>query len=279
MSTLAGLLDRLRTEPSRTGSVILTVYGDAILPRGGEAAMADLLVLMRRLGAAEGVVRTAVSRLARDGWLDRHRMGRNSFYRLPPVREAEFRAAAPRIYQRPDPVWHGGLLLAWPGPERRALEDAGWAVCAPGVLMAPDGTAPPREGMLHLHATGSLSAMQTLAGRVWPLQRIDAAYARFVEVFASLVPDVLPPLDALAARVLLLHEHRRIALRDPGLPKPMLPDDWHGAEAWYLCETLYQALAPASEQWLDTVLTRSGPLPHGPDPAFRFSDGGNTPTA
>ena len=70
MSTLAGLLDRLRTEPSRTGSMIVTVYGDAILPRGGEAAMADLLVLMRRLGAAEGVVRTAVSRLARDGWLE-----------------------------------------------------------------------------------------------------------------------------------------------------------------------------------------------------------------
>ena len=61
MSALDGILDRLRTEPSRTGSTVVTVYGDAILPRGGEAAMADLLVLMRRLGAAARIEREAGS--------------------------------------------------------------------------------------------------------------------------------------------------------------------------------------------------------------------------
>ena len=281
MSALEGILDRLRTEPSRTGSVILTVYGDAILPRGGEAAMADLLVLMRRLGATEGVVRTAVSRLTRDGWLHRHRAGRHSFYRLQPAREVEFRAAAPRIYQRPNPAWHGGLLLAWPDPGdgRRMLEEAGWALCAPGVLVAPDGVAQP-DGLC-LRATGTLPAMRALVDRAWPLQRIDAGYAQFTEVFGPLSGEAaaLPPLDALAARMLLIHEHRRIALRDPALPAPMLPEAWHGAAAWRLCMELYTALAPASERWLDGVGNQSGPLPRGPDPVQRFSGGGSTPPA
>lgn len=272
MAALAGLLDRLRAEPSRTGSVILTVYGDAIAPRGGEAAMADLLALGRALGVADGVVRTAVSRLARDGWLERHRQGRHSFYRLHPHRAAEFHAAAPRIYGRPDPAWGGGVWLAWPdpGPARRALEEAGWALAAPGVLVAPDGAVEPGGDVLHVHATGGAGALQALAARAWPLARLDASYARFVDTFGPLAPDGLGPLDAMAARVLLLHEHRRVALRDPRLPGAMLPEGWHGAEAWALCARLYRALAPASEAWLDGVQCRTGPLPRGPDPAGRF---------
>ena len=277
---LDGVLDRLRTEPSRTGSLILTVYGDAIMPRGGEAAMADLLVLMRRLGASEGVVRTAVSRLTRDGWLDRHRAGRNSFYRFSAQHEAEFASASPRIYHRPAPGWNGELLIAWPEPGlvRTQLEAAGWASCAPGVLIAP-GLTPVPDHVLHLRASGNADAVRSLAGRAWLLADIDARYARFLEVLAPLQNEasLLPPLDALAARVLLIHEHRRTALRDPGLPQAMLPPDWHGTAAWELCAQLYRAVATASELFLDRVESRSGPLPRGPDPAARFSGGGSTP--
>ncbi len=277
---LVGVLDRLRTEPSRTGSVILTVFGDAILPRGGEVAMADLLVLMQRLGASEGVVRTAVSRLTQDGWLERHRIGRNSYYSLSPQHEAEFVAASPRIYRQRQPEWGGGLLIAWPEPgaDRKSLENAGWALCTPGVLIAPDFQPLP-DNILHVRATGSPSALRTLADRSWPLGRINVGYARFLDVFGAVEPasDGLAPLDALATRVMLIHEHRRVALRDPGLPTVMLPDNWHGNAAWQLCKRLYQVMAPGSELWLDTAERRSGPLPRGPDPAERFSGGGSKP--
>ena len=145
------------------------------------------------------------------------------------------------------------------------------------LLVAPDGVAQP-EGV-YLRATGTLPAMRALADRAWPLQRIDAGYARFTEVFAPLSGEAkaLQPLDALAARVLLIHEHRRIVLRDPALPAPLLPEAWGGVAAWRLCARLYAAMAPASEQWLDGVISQSGPLPRGPDPARRFSGGGSTP--
>lgn len=275
---LASLLAALRDAPSRTGSVIITVYGDAIAPRGGELALASLLELMSALGANGGVVRTAISRLARDGWLEGRRNGRRSFYRLSHRGELESSEARPRIYGPLDRPWNGQLRLAFAeaGVERTMLEQAGYALLAPGVLAAPDTALTPPPGIPALLCAGTPQAMHTLVARAWPIARVGAEYQDFVDLFANLdrVATKLPPLEALAARVLLIHEYRRVTLRDPRLPSGLLPPDWPGIMARTLCIKLYTALAPTSEQWLDTAENRSGPLPRGPDPTARFSGGG-----
>ena len=79
---LARIIDQLKREPSRTGSIIITVFGDAIVPRGGSVWLGTLLEFFETLDIDSGVVRTAMSRLAADGWLERSKVGRNSFYRL-----------------------------------------------------------------------------------------------------------------------------------------------------------------------------------------------------
>ena len=79
---LARILTQLKREPSRTGSIIITVFGDAIVPRGGSVWLGTLLGFFETLDIDSGVVRTAMSRLAADGWLERSKVGRNSFYRL-----------------------------------------------------------------------------------------------------------------------------------------------------------------------------------------------------
>lgn len=39
---LARIVEQLKREPSRTGSIVITVFGDAIVPRGGwDSAMAS----------------------------------------------------------------------------------------------------------------------------------------------------------------------------------------------------------------------------------------------
>jgi len=38
---------------------------------------------------------------------------------------------------------------------------------------------------------------------------------------------------------LLLHEFRKVHLRDPLLPAPLLPADWAGFAAYELCRELY----------------------------------------
>src|SRR5450432_3904172 len=79
---LARIIDQLKREPSRTGSIVITLFGDAIVPRGGSVWLGTLLEFFRTIDIDDGVVRTAMSRLAADGWLERNKVGRNSFYRL-----------------------------------------------------------------------------------------------------------------------------------------------------------------------------------------------------
>ena len=68
--------------------------------------------------------------------------------------------------------------------------------------------------------------------------------------------------EALPLRLLLVHEWRRIALRDPALPDALLPDGWPGRDAAALAARLYAGLVPAAEAWLDGAgRAEAGPLP------------------
>lgn len=267
---LAHLILSRWTEPSRTGSLIVTVFGDAIAPRGGELALSALIDLLAGVAIGPGVVRTAVSRLAADGWLEGAKEGRVSFYRLTEKSRAEFADAEERIYGPLDHPWDGKLRLAFPpqGADRSGLEGAGFAVLAPGVLAGAGGR--PEEP--HLLATGSPEALRTVAARAWPLDKLGDLYQAFIDRFTALEPPAarLPPNEAMPARAILIHDWRRIVLRDPRLPPALLPEHWPGHAARVLCKSLYAALAPASERWLDAVRNKSGPLPRGPDPKRRF---------
>ncbi len=48
----------------------------------GSVWLGTLLEFFAAIDIDSGVVRTAMSRLAADGWLEREKVGRNSFYRL-----------------------------------------------------------------------------------------------------------------------------------------------------------------------------------------------------
>ncbi|MGI4952216.1 MAG: PaaX family transcriptional regulator [Janthinobacterium lividum] len=257
------------TAPPRTGSVISTIYGDAILPRGGSLAAADLLVLMRRLGASEGVVRTALHRLAQDGVLVARRSGRTSAYSLSERSRAKFDRAGALIYGPLDRAGDHPLHLAFPAtPEdRAALEAAGFAALAPGAML---GTAPAPGPIPWLRADGPLAHRRSLAARAWPVDGLAEDYRQFVELFSALT-GAGTPLDTMAARTMLLHSYRRLALRTPRLPAGLLVDDWPGHSARRLCIELYARWAPGSEAWLDQTQNGSGPLPRGPDPLQRFS--------
>jgi phenylacetic acid degradation operon negative regulatory protein len=280
VSAAQPVIQRLLTElrPPPAWSLIVTVYGDAVVPRGGALWLGTLLEIMAGFGVAGGGVRTSISRLASDGWLERTRIGRNSYYRLTKKGRTTFDAATERIYFAPPHVWDGRLRIAVVengdarGALRAALEEIGFGALAPGVLIAPSGDEPTPDGAIVLQAAEvSEEAARRLAARAWPLTRIAGGYDRFVATFGALRPAELArlgDLEALALRILLIHEYRRIILRDPLLPSALLPAGWSGREARALCATLYRALVPASERWLDAHgLNESGPLPP-PDQRF-----------
>jgi len=253
-SPLAPILAHLRDEPSRTWSLIITLYGDAIVPRGGSVWLGTLLAFFHGLEIGDGVVRTAMSRLAADGWLERNRVGRNSFYRLRAKGRAPFQEAAQRIYTAQPEPWRGFFELLLPETiDRSQMEAAGCGAIAPGVWITP---RPVVADGLRLRAEGDADTLRALAGRAWPLAKLGDAYGAFVATFAALLDflrdgGALSELDALIARVLLIHEYRRIVLRDPLLPAVVLPPDWPGNAARALCAEVYRALLAPSESWLD----------------------------
>jgi phenylacetic acid degradation operon negative regulatory protein len=282
---LSRIIGRFKREPSRTGSLIITVFGDAILPRGGSVWLGTLLRFLAMLEIDGGVVRTAMSRLAVDGWLARDKVGRKSFYRLAAAGRERFDQAVQHVYNPRSVEWDGrlDLLLIGNGADREAaraaLREAGFGSPIPGVWVAPSGTAVPlvAADAIRLDVTTSSETGRRLIGESWSLDAMAAAYRDFIKTFAPLeswigTTDAPSPDDAMIARVLLIHHYRRVLLRDPLLPDALLPGNWPAREAREFCGRMYRALLPASERWLDLYgESLNGTLPPpGPELDARF---------
>jgi phenylacetic acid degradation operon negative regulatory protein len=288
------LLDRFHERtPIRAGSLIVTVFGDAVVPRGGVLSMAALLEIMRAFRINDSVVRTALSRLVGEGWFERWRLGRNSYYRLAPRGSREFKKATERIYREVPHPWRGSFdLVLLDDTDRQALRaelsENGYGGLGPDLFIAPSGVDP-EVGGKHLRLTASAhdrTTLRRLAERAWPLGEVEARYDRFIASYAAaqgalLAGEAYTDLEALIVRILLIHDFRRAVLKDPLLPIELLPEPWVGRTARNLCANVYLAVAPLAERWLDRhAQNDTGSLPP-PDPGFalRFRSGGAVPKA
>ena len=247
----------------RVWSLVITVFGDAIVPRGGRVALSTLQDVLGRLRVEAGALRTAMSRLAADGWVTREKEGRRSFFRLDEHGRHAFDLATRRIYAAGPPAWDGRWTVAITPPEPPAaasdLPDLGFVRLNGGVYLRPEGEGMPDaaealDGLLVVH--GERADHPDTFRALWPSSEVAAAYRGFLEAFRPLAwalgeGDRLTPLDAFGARTMLIHDWRRIVLRDPSIPLVLLPDDWPGEEARALMHSIRDSLMPASEAWLD----------------------------
>lgn len=250
---LAPLIDQLHGKGRlRVWSLVITVFGDAVEPRGGEVHLARLQALLGRLGIEPGALRTALSRLAADGWVMRERQGRSALYRLSARGRREFGPAAQQIYAPPavEPVkaWalvmgaelpEGGFpwgegpggqaLRLWPADSLPELPASAFVLS--GQLVQPGAVGGgPEEGSFELgeakRLRRDLAALEPIAGR-------------------------LGPLEAIAARTLLVHRFRRIVLRGCEWPDELLPPSSPLKGLRHDVARTYHRLLPTSESWLD----------------------------
>ena len=70
----------LKQQPPRAKSIVMTVFGDAIAPRGGTVWLGSLIALMDALKINDRLVRTSVFRLTEESWLHANRSGRRRQY-------------------------------------------------------------------------------------------------------------------------------------------------------------------------------------------------------
>ncbi|MBB3017347.1 phenylacetic acid degradation operon negative regulatory protein [Microvirga lupini] len=269
------LLDRFHGRtPIRAGSLIVTVFGDAVVPRGGVLSMASLLEIMRAFRISDTLVRTALSRLVSDGWFERWKVGRNSYYRLTPRGQEAFAQATQRIYTGPSEDWQGAfdLLLLENTQDRTALKaelsGVGYGALGADLMIAASPATREPGSVLRLSAApADIETARRLVERAWPLDEIESRYKRFIDTYSGTLAALergakFTDLEALLVRILLIHDYRRAVLRDPLLPAQLLPKPWAGDRARALCGTIYKTLLPASERWIDNhAQNHSGPLP------------------
>src|SRR6476469_2295149 len=75
---------RAGSTPVNARSALFDVYGDHLRARGGHAPVAALVRMLAPLGVAAPAVRTAISRMARQGWLRPERLSNGPGYALTP---------------------------------------------------------------------------------------------------------------------------------------------------------------------------------------------------
>ncbi|MBO1904375.1 phenylacetic acid degradation operon negative regulatory protein PaaX [Microvirga sp. 3-52] len=269
------LLDRFHERtPIRAGSLIVTVFGDAVVPRGGVLSLTTLHEIMRAFRISDTLVRTALSRLVSEGWFERWKVGRNSYYRLTPQGHEAFAEATQRIYTDPPQNWQGSfdLLLLENAQDRSALRAelsaAGYGSLGPDLLLAAAASGGKTGPFLRLAASpADLPTARRLVERAWPLADIESRYRRFIDTYAGILGALergagFTNLDALLVRILLIHDYRRAVLKDPLLPAQLLPRPWAGTAARALCGTIYRTVLPAAEHWIDAHAQNDvGPLP------------------
>ncbi len=285
----------------RAGSLIITVFGDAIAPRGGVVWIGSLIRVLSDFGVSERLVRTSVFRLTRDDWLDVNPAGRRSYYSLTKSGVRRFEQATQRIYGEPRQSWSGDwclVLLAGLDAEqkesvRKELGWLGFGAISTNVLAHP---SPAMSGLKQTLKQMGMErdlvvmqgrtlgknqddAMRILVHKSWNLDEIDRRYEDFITQFRPVFRAVeqgrnCDPRIAFQIRTLMIQEYRRILLRDPLLPAELLPAGWHGTAAYQLCRNLYRLIFAQADDFMTSEFeTAEGPLPP-PAPAFLQRFGG-----
>lgn len=236
-------------------SLLFTLYGDYILPLGQEEVRVGTLVrLAEELGVSSAALRSALSRMGREGWLAARRNGRSPRYRLTDRGHGLIEEGTQRIYGRHRAGWDGRwLLVSYSLPEdrrgqrdrlREGLSFLGFGSLGNGIFVSPHdlrrevrqliGRQEVEQDVTVHHGTLEWPADPAqVVARAWDLGSLEAPYRAFLlrirEELAQ--AEVLDDRESFRRRFLLTHEFRRFPFSDPDLPDALLPPDWVGAGA------------------------------------------------
>jgi phenylacetic acid degradation operon negative regulatory protein len=257
---------------------LFDLYGDHLASRGGVAPVAALVRLMSALDIAAPAVRTAVSRMVRQGWLTAIALPQGPGYALTPKGVHRLADAGQRVYRSSDLAWDGRwhLLVTSAVSSRltRQRLDAqlrflGYAQVADRLWVAPrphadaaalllaDGLRVQQFTAVHEGPESGAGSVTDLVTRAWELDSLGAAYEQWLTGATRLMAEE-PTEDeaAFALRSELVHGWRKFLFRDPGLPRLLLPADWPGTAAADYFAAQSRRLLPAAARHVDDCLAR-----------------------
>jgi len=274
-----------RQDRMQAGSLIISMFGDAIYPRGGAIWLGCLIRLLAPLQVNERLIRTAIYRLVKEDWLVTQSHGRRTNYALSVSGIKRIEEASKAIYATQSPPWDQRWRLLLTAKTisnkdrerlRKALVWQGFGMWQNQVFVHPGADLQTAlsllqgEGLgdLQKHIwplagdslfTGSGVTDQQVATLSWDLAQLSDSYRQFVKTYQALSAEWanlqisthgVQNEKAFLLRLLLIHDYRRLLLRDPGLPLSLLPEGWPGQSARKVCAELYASLSVPSETYL-----------------------------
>lgn len=219
------------------------------------------------------MVRTSVYRLVKDNWLQVRKIGRKSFYAFTDTANNHYTKAARRIYaptmEHHDDRWLV-VIPSFVAEEKqvnfkRQLKWLGFSTLTSGTYAHPSIERSSLEDTLkELKITDSVvvfssktiddnseKVLKKLVFEKWDLKGLQQQYELFIETYQPILDSLttgpsLSGQQSFQLRILLIHEYRRILLKDHELSKNMLPENWEGYKANQLVKALYAILGKKS---------------------------------
>ena len=222
----------------RVWSLMVSLFGDLLLDQRHSIDGPMLSQIMDGLHIKPEATRVALHRLRNDGWITSKKQGRISLHSLSDQGRRESLAASPRIYAAPDtegvswqlvltkkdedvPAFTQLMPRIWVGSTAAHVPPD--AICFPGEFapdwlrkeLEPDAL---RQGYADLRDTLSVLAAEVPE------------------------PETLPALQRAILRCLIVHNWRRLILKQPTLPTSLTTSDWPGLACHRLVFDLLERL-------------------------------------
>ena len=195
--------------PIKVWSLLVTVFGDLSAAHGGFLTSRQLNGLFDAFDIQSGALRVALHRLRKEGWIESERIGRISRFKMTEQAQQETEKARPVVYRDPSaqleswvfvvsksPLPSGAVRLnkvmaCLPEATVEELKDA-WVMPAPCSAM-PDWLA---DRALSPELRENVAKLSRIFDQMENAAQSEDLYQR------------------MALRLLILHQWRRVALRD-----------------------------------------------------------------
>jgi len=238
-----------------------------------EVPSALVVDVLADLGVSSDAARTALSRLVKQGLIDRSRSGRSTSYRLSKSGRRDVDESHDLILSfGRDRVWDGEwTVVVYSVTEnndrqmrhqlRTRLRASGFAPVYDGMWVAPHATieaarsATKEVGVADVtFYRGAVDLSEAATQRLlqsWEIDELEADYDAFIKRFSPLrdrvAQGMVSPAEALVARADLMSAWRLFPRRDPELPDVVLGRKWPRALAGQLFIDCLTGLTGAAE--------------------------------
>ncbi|MFL6060415.1 MAG: PaaX family transcriptional regulator C-terminal domain-containing protein [Marmoricola sp.] len=256
-------------------SALFDLYGDHLRARGGSAPVAALIRALDPLGIRAPAVRTAISRMVVQGWMDPVSTPSGPGYALTERARVRLDEAGARIYRTGTDPWDGTWHLRVLAPigdrprrerVRTQLRFLGMAPVSESTWASPRPSAEvdrmlaeEQVEVVALSTRDPSPADALLAAFDTP--SLGAAYAAWLAEARGLIGPVragsrVEDVSAFVVRSELVHSWRKFLFTDPGLPAELLPAAWPGHAAAAFFDEHASRLRPAATRFIKQCLTQ-----------------------